>query len=239
MEPKIEEYKLKIIKIIDETPDSKTFRVEIPENVEIDYKPGQFFMVRFEDNEKLKRAYSVASSPTQKGLMDITMDLVGEFTTKLFNSKIGDYLFFKGPYGKFYFTEEMKNNLVLVGGGLGITPLRSIIRYCTDKKLTNKINLVYSVRSPANIVYREELERFKDENPNYDLTLTITRPDPEHNWQGKIGRIDEELLKANIEGMESSLYYLCGPLEFVKIIRVILENIGVKEEQIKTDIWGE
>ena len=148
MEPKIEEYKLKIIKIIDECPEVKTFRVEKHPEANIFFYPGQFFMVRFEDNKVFRRAYSISSSPTQKGFMEITMDLVGEFTTKLFKSKVGDNLIFKGPYGRFYFTEEMKNNLVLIGGGLGITPLRSIIRYCTDKKLSNKINFIYSARTP-------------------------------------------------------------------------------------------
>ena len=180
MEPKIEEYKLKIIKIIDECPEVKTFRVEILEGSDIVFKPGQFFMVRFEDSKVFHRAYSISSSPTQKDFMEITMDLVGEFTTKLFKSKVGDNLIFKVPYGKFYFTEQMKNNLVLIGGGLGITPLRSIIRYCTDKKLSNKINFIYSVRTPENIVYKEEFKKFKEENPNCNLTLTMTRPEPKH-----------------------------------------------------------
>ena len=239
MEPNIEEYNLKIIKIIDECSEVKTFRVEISEGNDISFKPGQFFMVRFEDNKVFRRAYSISSSPTQKGFMEITMDLVGEFTTKLFKSKVGDNLIFKGPYGRFYFTEEMKNNLVLIGGGLGITPLRSIIRYCTDKKLSNKINFIYSARTPENIVYREEFEKFKEENPNCNLTLTMTRPEPKHNWQGKTGRINQELLKENIEDVENSLYFLCGPLDFIKNVISMLENLGIKKEQIKTDIWGE
>jgi len=227
----VEEHKLKIIKIIDDAPKVKTFRVEIPST--ISFYPGQFFMVRFADDEKLKRAYSIASSPTD-GYMDITMDLVGEFTTKLFACKTEDYLMFKGPYGKFYFNDEIRNKLVLVGGGLGITPLRSIIRYCNEKKLSNKINLIYSVRTPDAIVYREELEEV--ENPNYNYVFTVTRPTSETKWDGRAGRIDKDLLKENI--MENGLYFLCGPLEFVKNIVSMLESLGVSKEQIKTDIWG-
>ena len=190
-----QEHKLKIIKIIDETPNVKTFRVEIPKDTEIDFFPGQFFMVRFEDNPKLQRAYSIASSPEQKSYMDITLDLVGEFTKILWKTKVNDYLIFKGPYGKFYFNETMKNDLVLICGGLGITPMMSLIRYCDDKKLQNKINLLYSIKTPKDIVYNEEIKKIKEQNDNFSYLTTITRPKPEHNWTGKTGRIDLELLK--------------------------------------------
>jgi len=239
MQQTIQEYKLKIIEIIDEVPEVKTFRVDIPTGIEINFMPGQFFMVRFEDDLKLQRAYSIASSPTKSSYLDISMNMVGEFTKKLWKSKVGDYLTFKGPFGKFYFNEDMKNNLVLIAGGLGITPLMSIIRYCNDKKLSNKLNFIYCVRTPADIVYKGELKKIKDENRNFNYTVTITRPKPEHNWNGKTGRMDIELLKNNIVDLENSLYFLCGPLEFVKSNIAMLESLGARKEQIKTDIWGE
>jgi len=236
---KAKEHKLKITKIIDETHDTKTFRAEIPKNADIDFFPGQFFMVRFEDSNVLRRAYSIASSPTDNGFLDITMNLVGEFTGKLWKCRIGDNLVFTGPYGKFFFNEDIRQNLVLIAGGLGITPLRSIIRYCTYKKLPNKINLIYSAKTPEDIVYREELEKFKEKNLNYDFLFTITRPKPGNKWEGKTGRIDKALLKQNIKDMENSLFFICGPLEFAKSIISLLHDLGAKKEQIKTDIWGE
>jgi len=235
----IQEHKLKIIKIIDETADTKTFRVLIPNDVEINFYSGQFFMVRFEDNPKLQRAYSIASSPIQKNYIDITMNLVKNFTKKLWETKVNDILVFKGPFGKFHFDENVQDNLILIGGGLGITPLMSIIRYCNDKKLRNKVKFIYSVRSPADIVYNEELKKIKKENLNFNYSVTITRPLPEHNWQGKTGRVDIDLLKQNIENVGKSLYFLCGPLQFVKSNIAMIESLGVNKDQIKTDIWGE
>ena len=232
----MQEHKLKIIKIIDEAVDVKTFRLETPEP--INFLPGQFFMVRFEDNPKLQRAYSISSTPTQKEYIEITVALVGQFTTKLFKTKVGDYLIFKGSCGKFYFTEDMKNDLVLISGGCGISALMSIIRYCNEKRLQNKTNLIYSARTPAHIVYKEELKKIKEQNPNFSYTVTITRPKPEHNWIGCTGRINKELLEQNIGNVENSLYYLCGPMEFVKSAIAILESLGVKKDQIKTDFWG-
>ena len=133
----------------------------------------------------------------------------------------------------------MKENLVLIGGGLGITPLRSIIRYCTDKKLPNRVNLIYSARTPKDIAYKEELESLEKKNPNYKLAFTITRPEPGHKWKGRTGRIGEELLSSNIKNIENTLFFVCGPLQFVKDIKDMLEGLGAKKEQVKADIWGE
>ncbi|MFH0868263.1 MAG: FAD-binding oxidoreductase [Candidatus Woesearchaeota archaeon] len=232
----VQEYNLKIIKIIDEAPSVKTFRVQTPK--EISFLPSQFFMVRFEGNPKLQRAYSISSTPLQKDYMDITVALVGEFTKKLWKAKTNDYLIFKGPFGKSHFTEDMKNDLVLISGGCGISPLMGIIRYCTEKKLQNKINLIYSARTPADVVYNEEFKKIREENRNFNYIVTITRPNPEHNWTGRTGRIDTSLLKENINNVENSLYFLCGPAEFVKSTISILESLGAKKEQIKTDVWG-
>lgn len=235
----VNEYILKILKIIDETPSVKVFRVKAPEDVNIDFYPGQFFMVSFVDDQEIKtsRAYSIASSPLNKDYLEIGLDKVGPFTTKLFAMKEGDLLKFKGPYGKFYFNEEMKNDLVLIAGGTGITPLMGIIRYCNDKKLSNKIKFIYSVRTQQDIIYKKELEEIKILNKNFDYIVTITRAE-DANWNGRNGRIDAGLLKGNISDIEGCLCCLCGPKEFVHSIIEMLENLGVKKEQIKTDIWG-
>ena len=236
MNQTIKEHKLKLIKITNETPDVKAFRFETLKP--INYLPGQFFMVRFEDDPKLQRAYSISSTPTSKDYIEITVRLVGVFTHKLFKAKINDYLIFKGPFGKLIFTEEMKDNLVMISGGCGLSAFMGIIRYCNEKKLPNKISLIYSVRTPADIIFREELEKIKSENSNFDYIITITRPKPEDNWNGCTGRISEKLLKQNIKDIETNLYYLCGPMEFVKSVIAMLETLGAKKEQIKTDIWG-
>ena len=232
----IKEHKLRLIQITDETPDVKAFRFETKEPV--DYLPGQFFMVRFENDPKLQRAYSISSTPSNKNYIEIAVRLVGVFTHKLFEAKIGDSFIFKGPFGKLTFNEEMKDNLVMISGGCGLSAFMGIIRYCNEKKLPNRVKLVYSARTPADIIFRKELEEIEAKNPNFSCTITITRPKPEHNWTGSTGRISEDLLKQNIEDIENNLYYLCGPMEFVKTNMSFLENLGVKKERMKTDIWG-
>lgn len=235
----IKEYSLKIKQIIDETPKVKTFRVGIPDETEINFYPGQFFMVSIPaDEEKVKRAYSISSSPCSKNYLDISLDKVGRFSTKLFKSKLSDTLTFKGPYGKFYFDESMSNSLLLISGGVGITPLMSIIRFANDKKLKNKIKLIYSVKTQDDIIYHEEIKKMKSQNKNFDYIITTTRSEHDENWNGRIGRVDEQLIRENITQVQETIYFICGPLEFVKSIISILENLGAKKEQIKTDIWG-
>lgn len=236
----IQEHRLKIKEIIDETPQVKTFRCETPNSNKINFYPGQFFMVSIKgDEENLKRAYSIASSPLEKSYVDIGLNKVGIFSTKLFSTLPGDILIFKGPYGKFYFTDDMKNDLLLIAGGVGITPLISIIRYCTDKKLGNKIKLLYSVRTPEEIIYKNEFEKIKNENENFDYIVTITRPKPEHDWHGMTGHLNEDILKRNINSVNEHIYFICGSNDFAKAMITILEKLGAKKEQIKTDIWGE
>ena len=235
----IQEHILKISRIIDETPSVKAFRVDLPEGADIDFCPGQFFMVSFVDDAEIKttRAYSIASSPLNNNYLEIALNRVGPFTTKLFSMKEGDLLKFKGPYGKVYFNEEIKNNIVLIAGGTGITPLIGIIRYCTDKNLSNKIKLIYSVKTPQDIIYKDDLEKIKNKNKNFDYVATVTR-DGDSGWKGAKGRINLNLLKENIEDVNGSICFLCGSKEFVHSIIEMLESLGVKKEQIKTDIWG-
>lgn len=236
----VQEHILKISEITDETPTVKSFKVKLPKDINVNFYPGQFFMVSFPNDSEIKtaRAYSIASSPEQKKYLEIALNKVGPFTTKLFMMKEGDLLKFKGPYGKFYFSEEMKNDIVLIAGGTGITPLIGILRYCTDKKLDNKIKFFYSIKTPEEIIYHEEIKKIKQKNPNLDYFITITRTEDHHVWDGRRGRIESKLLEENIENPQESIYFLCGPKEFVDNIVSMLQNLGVRREKIKTDVWG-
>ena len=127
----------------------------------------------------------------------------------------------------------------MIGAGTGITPLMSIIRYCTDRPLPNTLNLLYSVRTPESIIYRKELEDHKGKNHHFDCTITVTRPDEsQERWNGKIGRIDESMIQRAIPHPQTSVVFICGAKEFVFSMIEMLEGMGIKKEQIKTDVWG-
>ena len=157
----------------------------------------------------------------------------------MFEIKEGDALRFKGPYGKFAFDSSFEGDVILIGAGTGITPLMSIIRYCTDRPLPNTLNLLYSVRTPESIIYRKELEDHKGKNHHFDCTITVTRPDEsQERWNGKIGRIDESMIQRAIPHPQTSVVFICGAKEFVFSMIEMLEGMGIKKEQIKTDVWG-
>ena len=230
------EYKLELLEVVQETPDVRLFRFRMPDGFY--FYPGQFVMLYFMDEPEINygRAYSIASSPENNSCIEIGLTKVAKFTSRMFGLEKGAVMKMKGPYGKFYFSKDAKNNVVLIGGGTGITPLMSIIRQCSDLKLQNKISLVYSVKSPELIIYRKEIEEIKKINSRFDYDITVTR---EHTgWKGSKGRITAELLEKNIEDVSGSIYFLCGSNDFVKSIIGMLEILGVKKEQIKTDVWG-
>ena len=148
---KIEEV-IKIIKIIDETPDVKTFRLKSENN--IDFIPGQYCMVSFPDDEDNKRPFTFSSSPTEKGYIDLTVKKMGVFTTKLYSLGIGDKLKIIGPNGEsLNFDGSVKEDIVFIAGGSGITPFISALRYAAIKNLPNSITLLFSSKTEKDIIY--------------------------------------------------------------------------------------
>ena len=240
MQQQIKEFVSKVVEIVDETPTVKSFKIGIPEGIVFDFYPGQFFMVSFVNDNEIKtgRAYSISSSPEQKKYLEIALNEVAAFTKKMFGLKPGDFLKFNGPYGKFYFSKEMNEDLVLIAGGTGITPLISILRYCTDMELQNKITFFYSIRNPEEIIFHEDIKKLKEQNPNLRYYITITRPEEHHEWEGRKGRIDFDLLKDEIQNPEEKVYFICGSKEFVENIISMLSQLGVGRGQIRTDVWG-
>ena len=229
----------KLVKISQETPDTRTFSLK-PE-APISYKSGQFLMIGLkggvdaEGNKIPKRAYSLASCPGDDTI-DITLNLYpnGKLSPHLFNMKIGDELDIAGPYGHFYLKDESKN-IVLIAGGTGIAPLRSMWRHIFNKNIDAKVTLFYSSKTPVDIIYKEELSSLMN-HPQFRCTHTITRPDG-HQWDGRTGRIDRDLIKTFVEDMPTAHFYICGSPDMANSMIKILEELGVPKERINSEKW--
>ena len=145
-------FNIELVNIKKETHDVKTFRFKILGDPKIEFKPGQFIILHTMINKKLvKRSYSISSSPLEKRYIEITLKLIegGEMSDYLHNNvKIGEDFKAEGPMGHFTYKEDMGGNVCLLAGGSGIAPMRSIMLYCTEKKLDTKIVLFYSVERP-------------------------------------------------------------------------------------------
>ncbi len=250
MEPKLQrDIPSQIIEIIPQTHDTAVFRFSVPEN--FDYYAGQFVMLRVDMKEingfKIRdnknpsqiRAFSIASTPTQKGYVETAVKadedgFVSVYMNKV--AKVGDAVKVSGPYGKFYFNESMGDEIVLLGAGSGITPLIGILRYVSAKNLPTKVLLVYSNKTPDDIVYKKDLEELS-KIPNIKIVNTITRAKEEHKWEGETGRISEEIVKKNVSDITKPLYYICGSPEFSHTIESMLVKMGAPKERVHTEKW--
>ena len=233
----IQVLRTKVINIIDEAPEIKTFQIECPLN--FNFQPGQFVMLSLPARPGLSKAYSIASSPKKQGIIDLTIkietyseeELDKHLTPKLDKISKGQEVIIKGPYGKFVL-DETYDRITFLSAGTGIAPLMSMIRYCIDKKLNKNITLINSNRTPEHIIYKDELKNIKDK---IKLIQTITRPEESNGWNGIIGRISKELIKKHIHN--DSIFYICGPNDMVRQSKAILEELNIPKENIKVEFW--
>ena len=228
----IMDFESKLLNIRQETSDVKTFRFEVPES--FSFLPGQYIMLEIALNgEKERRAFSISSSPTKKGFIEITKKIGdSEFSQKLDSLQKGFVAHVKGPYGVFVFNES--HDAILLAGGIGITTFRSYIEYATDKHLNNKITLFYSNKTPEDIAFRDELQDAARKNKNISIIETITRQEGNHDWVGAVGRIDENMIRENAD-VEGAIFYICGPPAMVDAMVDTVKNIGIPKERIKLE----
>jgi len=233
----IREFKGKVIEVKRETPTTKTLAFDL-RGIDFDFYPGQYVMLNVPyEGEVLKRAYSIASPPTQKDSLELTIKKVPNGKASAFLTekvKEGDEFLIKGPYGKFVWVPQMGANLVLIGAGSGIVPLMCILRYIVSAGLDHvRATLLYSNTHYEEIIYKEELERL-DKHSNIKVVHTLTRSWPP-DWKGYTGRINTDMILKEVEDIPTNLYYLCGPPQFVEDIASILIELGVDKEQIKKE----
>lgn len=196
-----------------------------------DFMPGQFAAVRLpcQDGRGGIRTLSIASSPTENFLMFTTKISETGFKQAFAALKKGDKMQVKGPAGRFVLDE--KRDAVMLSGGIGITPLRSMIKYAADRKLGMKITLLYSNRVPEGIAYRKDLDAMAKENRNFRLVNTITGDAP--GWKGERGRIDAKMISKYASS--GALYYICGPPAMVEAVRKALLEAGIKEDSVMAE----
>ncbi len=223
----------RILSITDECANVKTFRLEVPED--FSFIAGMWVMINLPGKPKPSRAYSMSSSPFQKGSIEISLSHVGEFTSHLFELKEGDLLELKGPYGKWVYRDDARH-AVLISGGTGLTPFRAMARYLLASGLPNKITILYSAKTPQDILYRSDLAALRC--AGLRVYTTITRPQGQ-SWNGPTGRLDTDVVKSQVPDWLSAHYYLCGPISLVEDFTKALEGQGVTRAQIHYEKWGD
>ncbi len=225
-----------VIENIQETHDVKCLRIK-PDSI-FPFKPGQFIMVSHKAVKdgtpvEVKRPYSIASSPLNHNYIELAFDIkeFGLVSPYLYNLKENDAVEISGPNGFFTFDDSIKDELILIGAGTGIAPLIGISRYITEKKLSNKITLIYSCKTKKDIIYHEEVKRIKKHHNNFDYHITLTQEE----WDGLSGRINSNLIKKLISDFNNKIFYLCGPPKMVIEISKELQELGVLKDRIKLE----
>ncbi|MBP0048651.1 NADH:ubiquinone reductase (Na(+)-transporting) subunit F [Marinobacterium sp. AK62] len=203
-------------------------------------------------DEPVIRAYSMANYPEEKGIVKFNIRIAspppgsqgippGQMSSYVFSLKPGDTITVYGPFGEF-FAKETDNEMVFVGGGAGMAPMRSHI-FDQLKRLNSKrkISFWYGARSVREAFYVEEFDKLAEENENFTWHLALSDPLPEDNWTGYTGFIHnvlyEEYLKDH-EAPEDCEYYMCGPPMMNASVIKMLEDLGVEPENILLDDFG-
>ncbi len=235
--------KLRVCRIFDETPDVKTFRLAAEDDVALPftYYPGQFATLTIEiDGKKVKRSYTIASTPTQLHYCALTVkrEAKGLVSRHLHDQiKEGDLIEVSGPNGKFTFTGEEESNIVLIAGGVGITPMMSVIRYLTDIGWHGEIYLLYCCRTTHDFIYRAELEQLQQRNPNLNVFATMTRAEGTV-WMGLKGRFNAEIISHLVPDIDKRRTHVCGPPSMMDAMVGMLKELGVPDDLIKTEAFG-
>ncbi len=229
----------KIEKIIDEEKGVRSLVLAPLDGKPVPFLAGQFMMVSLtlSDGKTKRNAYSISSSQSKPGSIRITFGMHGEFTTALFQKKQGETLLLDGPWGKFVLDEASTLDAVFIAGGIGITPLISMIYRLHETKSKRKITLFYSSRQPEHLILMPELEKIARENPQFKIVLSLTGEECPDSLQCYRRRIDEQMLKSELGELSGKQYYLCGPPQMVEGVVSLLKSLGVQNENIKTEKW--
>ena len=203
------------------------------------FLPGQWIDCFMEIDGRTEVAgYSMTSAPNEEGWFSIAVKLVGDnaVTDYLHNgAKVGDTLIVEGGSGDFYYTGDSTQPIALISGGIGITPIASIIRFIDKSGLQVPTTLVYSASAPSELLFREEFEAIEARNPSFRTHFRVTRPNTEP-WHGNTGRITAATLRS--AGIDSGhLCYVCGPPEMIQAMLSVLKEIGVPEERLQFEQW--
>jgi ferredoxin-NADP reductase len=229
------EFDTEVSDIIQRTPQVKSFRFPIRAE-DVSYEAGQFFFVTIKiEGRNIIHHFSFSSSPTEKGYLEFTKKITShEFSQALAAMKPGDWAHLSGPGGNFTLPAS-RQKLLFISGGIGITPLRSMLRFITDNNQRWDIILLYSNTSYEEIVFRDELDRLRSLQFGLRIEHVLSGPYAPPGWKGKRGYIDKRLIADIIPDCKDRLLYISGPPKMVISLEDQVISLGIPEEQIKRD----
>lgn len=217
-----------------------------------DWEKFGLFKVHAVNSEDVVRAYSMANYPDEKGIIMLNVRIAspppgnpnvpaGKMSSFIFNLKPGDKVTISGPFGEF-FAKDTDAEMVFIGGGAGMAPMRSHI-FDQLKRLDTKrkITFWYGARSKREMFYVEDFDKLAEEHDNFEWHVALSDPLPEDDWDGYTGFIHNVVYENHLKNHpapEDCEYYMCGPPIMNKSVIEMLHNLGVEDENIMLDDFG-
>ena len=185
------------------------------------------------DAEGNTRVFSIASAPYEDFIMVATRLRDTAFKRVLRNLPLGTEVSVEGPFGDLKLHNDKSRAAVVLTGGIGITPFRSILLNAAKEKLPLRVFLLYANRRPEDAAFLDELQDLEKQNPNYRLIACMSQMEnSHHSWQGETDVINAQMLAKYLEGVVSPIYYITGPPTMVKAIHAMLKDTGVDDDNI-------
>jgi Na+-transporting NADH:ubiquinone oxidoreductase subunit F len=225
---------------------------DIDEQYRGDWNHFGFFDVEAKVDEPTIRAYSMANYPEEEGIIMLNVRIAtpppgrlhlpaGKMSSYIFNLKAGDKVTISGPFGEF-FAKDTDAEMVFVGGGAGMAPMRSHIFDQLKRLKTNrKMSFWYGARSSREMFYEDDYNMLAAENDNFEWHVALSDPQPEDNWEGYTGFIHNVLFENYLrdhEAPEDCEFYMCGPPMMNAAVVNMLKDLGVEDENILLDDFG-
>ena len=231
--------------------------IDVDDEYKADWEKFGMFDLVMHNPEPQFRAYSMASYPAEDNIIMLNVRIAtppfdrvnggfmkvnpGVCSSYIYSLKPGDKVTISGPYGEFHI-KDTKREIIFIGGGAGMAPMRShILDLFLTKHTDRKVSYWYGGRSLRELFYIDDFRKIEEENPNFKFNIALSAPLPEDNWTGYVGNIHEVLLDnylKNHSEPEEIEYYLCGPPMMTAAVLKLLDSLGVPKEMISFDDFG-
>src|SRR6056297_522700 len=239
----VKEFKAKVKNIRELSHDIKEVTLKLIEPEKIDFKAGQFIQFEVPEyelcDESVYRAYSIASKPSQKNIIELEIRFVpnGICTTYIHKHlNEGEIVTINGPYGDFYLRES-EREIIFIAGGSGMAPIKSIIADMKEKNIQRKTRYFFGARSKKDLFLTDKMKKFESELDDFKFIPALSEPEEEDNWDDETGLITE-VVDNYLDSGENKEAYLCGSPGMIKACVEVLTKNGIPEKFIYFDEFG-
>jgi len=235
-------HEVQCVNVIYETSDVYTFCFKATSPVMHFYKPGQFVTFELEiGHEQVFRSYTISSSPSVPYSFSVTIKRIpgGQVSNWMHdNVKVSDILVIHGPTGNFNCFDIASEKVLMLSGGVGITPIMSMVRWWNDTSANVDINFVHSARTPRDIIYYRELKMMDARLDNFNLNIICQRYNNGESWNGYAGFLDMEKLRIIAPDFMQRTVFCCGPAVYMEAVRNMLKEAGFDMANYHEESFG-